>query len=218
MKLELLNTSGIYAIENIASGKRYVGSTTNLKKRHREHFWMLRNRRHWAKALQSAWNKYGEQAFRLVVIEFCDKTLLVEREQYHIDTRSEYNCRPTAHNQLGFRHSEETKAKLAATMREKIDRYRSMGIERMRDPVARNRSSETAKARLSKPGGFEASVKALSSAKSAESRAVSMGTNEYRENMRKIKMGHRHTPETIEKMKASYLRRRAQATQSAGGI
>lgn len=53
----------LYIIENIVNHKRYVGQTTNIKKRIYEHFRRLRNNKHINKKLQNAFNKYGEESF-----------------------------------------------------------------------------------------------------------------------------------------------------------
>jgi hypothetical protein len=46
-------------------------------------------------------------------LEFCDKKETLIREQYYIDLlKPEYNILKKAGSPLGFRHSEETKAKL----------------------------------------------------------------------------------------------------------
>lgn len=44
-------TSGVYAITNTATGKRYIGSAVNIKKRWREHLHNLRKNKHHSKKL-----------------------------------------------------------------------------------------------------------------------------------------------------------------------
>ena len=60
---------GIYKIINVINNKFYVGSAVNFTARKRRHWWALRSQRHANKHLQAAWNKYGEEAFRFVIVE-----------------------------------------------------------------------------------------------------------------------------------------------------
>jgi group I intron endonuclease len=62
-------TRGIYKIINIINNKFYVGSAVDLKRRKARHFSELRTNKHNNRHLQTAWNKYGEQAFVFVVLE-----------------------------------------------------------------------------------------------------------------------------------------------------
>lgn len=65
-----MSTRGIYKIINIINNKFYVGSAVHLGKRKSRHFSELRRGKHNNKHLQAAWNKYGEQAFIFVVLEY----------------------------------------------------------------------------------------------------------------------------------------------------
>jgi group I intron endonuclease len=60
---------GIYKIINVVNNKFYVGSAVDFSKRKTKHWWSLRSQKHANKHLQSAWNKYGEEAFLFVVVE-----------------------------------------------------------------------------------------------------------------------------------------------------
>jgi group I intron endonuclease len=60
---------GIYKIINVVNNKFYVGSAVDLKRRKTRHFSELRTGKHNNRHLQSAWAKYGEQAFVFVVVE-----------------------------------------------------------------------------------------------------------------------------------------------------
>ena len=60
---------GIYKIINVINNKFYVGSAVDFTARKRRHWWALRSQRHANKHLQAAWNKYGEVAFKFVIVE-----------------------------------------------------------------------------------------------------------------------------------------------------
>ncbi len=83
---------GVYIITNIINGKRYIGSSKNLKERLQKHVWDLNKRVHINEHLQSAWNKYGEDAFDYGIIELTTEDTRFDREQYYIDILNpEYN-------------------------------------------------------------------------------------------------------------------------------
>lgn len=107
--------SGIYKIRNSLNGKCYIGSACDIRRRWNEHRSMLTRGTHHARHLQAAWNLYGSAAFTFHVVEACEESALIEREQACIDAeRPEYNVQPCARSSLGRALSEETKAKIAA--------------------------------------------------------------------------------------------------------
>jgi group I intron endonuclease len=59
--------------------------------------------------------KYGHSKFSLEILEYCAPEKYIEREQYYIDLlKPEYNTLKIAGSSLGFKHSEETIAKISA--------------------------------------------------------------------------------------------------------
>lgn len=110
--------SGIYAII-ATSGCVYVGSTINFKTRWRAHRGLLRRGIHKNPHLQAAYDKYGLDAFALVICEYIeDKEQLHIREQHWLDYHrmwtEVFNWGPVArHPRLGTHSSEETKRKLS---------------------------------------------------------------------------------------------------------
>ena len=78
---------GIYAIANINSGKRYIGSTaSSFVKRWNSHKSKLRNGKHRNLHLQAAWNKYGEESFTFDILEeIAAPEMVREREQWWLD-------------------------------------------------------------------------------------------------------------------------------------
>lgn len=113
-------SSGIYRITCTVTGKFYIGSAADLRRRwlhHRNDF--LRHDHH-NLLLQRAWNKYGEQSFTFEVIELVLPPFLLEREQYWIDTLKPFspkgfNIAPIAGSHLGAKRSPESRARISAS-------------------------------------------------------------------------------------------------------
>jgi hypothetical protein len=80
---------GIYAIINERHGFAYIGYTARgIKGRWYTHRSYLLDNKHWARQLQQAWNEWGQEAFRIEVLEIIpqgtNKIVFLEREQYHM--------------------------------------------------------------------------------------------------------------------------------------
>lgn len=90
--------SGIYVIRNMTNEHQYVGSSGNIVERFRKHCEALRRGKHHSVALQRAWNKHGEAAFNLLILELhYNQETLKETEQRWLDsTHVEYNCSKSA--------------------------------------------------------------------------------------------------------------------------
>lgn len=107
--------SGIYCIFNIVNNKVYIGSSSNLYRRCKQHLSELKNNKHPNKHLQRAFLKYGKENFSFNVIEYVDLDFLIISEQFWIDeftaydSKYGYNNRRKAESNLGFHHSEKTK-------------------------------------------------------------------------------------------------------------
>lgn len=80
--------SGVYKILCKANNKFYIGSSKDLYKRWREHLYNLRKNKHINIHLQRSFNKYGEDSFNFEVVELCDISSILVREQFYIDTLS----------------------------------------------------------------------------------------------------------------------------------
>lgn len=109
--------SGIYVVRNSVNGRVYVGSAVNLAKRWGAHRQRLNQGTHQSPRLQSAWNKYGEDAFSFEIIEIIErKEDLVAREQVHLDDAFAsglcYNLARIAGNTLGVKHTDAAVAKM----------------------------------------------------------------------------------------------------------
>lgn len=98
----------------------YVGSSCECERRFYVHRYNLRRNEHWSRHLQSAWNKYGAQAFEFKIVEIVDDlNFLLPREQFWIwRTRAHevgYNTLEIPNRLSGFRHSQESIAKMSAS-------------------------------------------------------------------------------------------------------
>lgn len=93
----------IYKIENLVNGHIYIGSAKDYYNRMRLHRHYLRKGKHHSVYLQRAFNKYGEEYLLFSILEFCDnESVLIEREQYHIDSLTpQYNICKKANSRLG---------------------------------------------------------------------------------------------------------------------
>lgn len=116
-------TIGIYEILNKTNDKRYIGSSKDIETRFKVHLSLLKCNKHFNKHLQSAWNKYGEEAFEFNATELCEQEELFIREKHYIDTldvldhNNGYNvCPNPATSTAGTTWSQESKDKLSKTL------------------------------------------------------------------------------------------------------
>lgn len=77
--------TGIYAIENIASGGLYIGSSNDITTRWYRHKSLLKHGGHHCEPLQRSYVKRGAEAFRYIVLEQCAEGELLPREQAWLD-------------------------------------------------------------------------------------------------------------------------------------
>jgi group I intron endonuclease len=100
----------IYKITNLINGHFYVGSSQNFIKRYYTHLNHIRTSRSSCTVLIRAVTKYGENNFKLEIIEECETQVLLAREQYYLDTLlPEYNVAKIAGSNTGIKRSKETK-------------------------------------------------------------------------------------------------------------
>lgn len=88
--------SGVYAITNTVTGEQYIGSSKQIAERWMNHRTQLRGGRHNTR-LQAAWNQYGEEAFRVDVLELVEgeDALLMAEQRWIAERQPAYNCAPT---------------------------------------------------------------------------------------------------------------------------
>ena len=109
--------SGIYCIFNKSNGKIYVGQSVQLKTRISQHKSELNFNNHSNKHLQSAWNKYGEDAFDFIIVEICDEEKLNDHEiwwiNYFNSTNPDNGYNLESGGNSNYHLSDETKQKIS---------------------------------------------------------------------------------------------------------
>ena len=114
-------SAGIYMILNTINNHKYIGSTVNFRKRWNTHQSALNKNCHHSIHLQNAWNKYGKDSFKFVILEevsqFFANLLIVLEQQYLDDYQPEYNICKIAYSSLGRKHTEESKLKMSQIKR-----------------------------------------------------------------------------------------------------
>lgn len=75
----------VYAIENVKTGRRYIGVTTQkFYDRKRTHLDLLKKGDHYAKDMQADFDLLGEDGFRFIKLEKCDPRDKATIELVHI--------------------------------------------------------------------------------------------------------------------------------------
>jgi group I intron endonuclease len=117
--------TGIYQIRNLINNKLYIGSSKNIYFRTRRHLADLRNNQHKNQHLQNSFNKYEEENFEFTILEVCEKDLLLERENYWMNTLNPKYNKVSYKDNLRVEISESTKLKISKSMKEKFKRGES---------------------------------------------------------------------------------------------
>jgi group I intron endonuclease len=81
-----MKKTGIYCIENVLDGKKYIGQAVNIDQRLKTHFDDLAHNCHDNPYLQNAYNKYGKDNFVSSIIMLCNSSVLSNEEIYCIAT------------------------------------------------------------------------------------------------------------------------------------
>ena len=106
------NKSGIYMWTNLITNKSYIGSAKKLNERLSRYFshnFMLKKLLDGKSIIYSAILKNGYFNFRLDILEYCDLSCLIKKEQYYMDIlKPEYNICKTAASWLGNKHTKKT--------------------------------------------------------------------------------------------------------------
>lgn len=100
--------TGVYRWVNNETGKTYVGSSVNLSKRFQQYYcYNLIANPNIQMVIYQALLKYGYSNFTLEILEYCEPSNVIAREQFYLDLLCpEYNLLKTAGSRLGYKCSE----------------------------------------------------------------------------------------------------------------
>jgi group I intron endonuclease len=105
--------SGVYRWNNLITGKCYVGSSVSLSRRFSQYYSLNYLNNCLSKGqsiIYSSLLKYGYSNFSLDILEYCEPSIVIEREQYYINLlKPEYNILKIAGSCLGNKLSDKTK-------------------------------------------------------------------------------------------------------------
>jgi hypothetical protein len=74
--MEQNKTCGIYCIENLSTGQKYIGQSKNIENRIKNHITTLKHNNNSNKILQNSWNVSGQENFDVFILkEFKEKDL-----------------------------------------------------------------------------------------------------------------------------------------------
>lgn len=146
-------TCGIYIILRTGTDECYIGQSTDITCRLRDHLGRLRRGVHRSPRMQNVFNKYGEGAFTLSILSSgfdpCEKTALTIAEQQAMDAHNCcYNACSAAASRAGAKTSEQARANIKEAKRKYFSDPSYKAIfsaaqkKRFSDPEQRAKMSE----------------------------------------------------------------------------
>jgi len=115
------NKSGIYKFTNKLNGNFYIGSSVNLSRRFINYYslsYISKVKSHLT--ISRAFIKYGYSNFELEILDYCNVSDLLKREQYYIDSlKPIYNIAKIAGSTLGVIKSKEQKDNISKGLKGK---------------------------------------------------------------------------------------------------
>lgn len=115
---ETKDKSGIYMFTNKLTNDIYIGQSINLANRFKNYFNISYLKHKDSLVISRALIKYGFSNFSITILEYCEISDLVTREQYYFDIlKPKYNTLKIAGSSLTHKHTEETKKKISDSLK-----------------------------------------------------------------------------------------------------
>lgn len=213
-----MKISGIYKIQSKLKPDRvYIGSAIHFKRRWDLHLVNLRKNKHHSIKLQNHFNKYGEKDLILIVLEPCLPEFLIIREQFYLDTLKPYfNICNVAGSCLGIKRSLVSIKKTADANRgrKRTEEQRKRiseshkGIKHSEEQ--KRKMSESHKGKHFKILSEETKRKIGEGSRNrTHKKGYHFNLTDIQKKRRSEKMtGKRHSKESIQKMKDSWIIRK----------
>jgi group I intron endonuclease len=105
-------------LANKLTNDTYIGQSKDISKRFRNYFNLSYIKSKNSFIISRALIKYGYSNFSVMILEYCDKSDLIKREQYYLNKLNpEYNILKIVGSSCGFKHSKETKRKIRKSLK-----------------------------------------------------------------------------------------------------
>lgn len=185
---------GVYRLQNLKTGKFYIGSSRNLYMRYYTHRTLLQESRHDNIRIKEDCELYGADSFAFGVVEYCDESIMKDREQFYYELwNPEYNVWKNVYSGIGREytdsqlgnlrklpkiafHTDETKSKMKQAWIRRRAKYspeelsKKMGDARrgiLHSAETKKKFSEMRKGKK-KPEGFAEKIRQARLRESAE--------------------------------------------------
>ncbi len=122
MRKDILNEnkgkSGIYMITNRLTKDIYIGQSIDISNRFKNYFNLSYIKSRDSSIINRALIKYDYSNFSVTILEYCDKSNLLVREQYYFDKLNpQYNILKIAGSSLNSKLEKDTKAKISQSLK-----------------------------------------------------------------------------------------------------
>lgn len=115
---DTIGKSGIYMWKNKLTGDVYVGQSADIAKRLKNYYNLSYIKSKSSFIISRALIKYGYSNFSFTILEYCNKSDLLSREQHYFDSLNpEYNILKIAGSSKEYKHLEETRKKISKALK-----------------------------------------------------------------------------------------------------
>jgi hypothetical protein len=143
MKKDILNEnkgiSGIYMLTNKITKKIYIGQSKELSNRFKNYLNLSYLNSNASLTIHRALVKYGYSNFSLTILEYCEISELLIREQFYFDKlKPQYNILKIAGSSQKSKHSEYTKARISKSLQKALGKTHSEDIKLKKSAISGN--------------------------------------------------------------------------------